>query len=70
MYIMYKDRDLKPYFSDFFSRKDIVKQRKRIEKEAKPTKIRFFIDYKLSGILSQPPNISFKVSTTFNSTLQ
>ena len=29
IYIMYKDRDLKPYFSDFFSRKDYIKQRKR-----------------------------------------
>ena len=26
---MYKDRDLKIYFKDLFSRKDIVKQRKR-----------------------------------------
>lgn len=25
---MYKERDLKPYFSDFFSRKDYIKQRK------------------------------------------
>ena len=26
---MYKDRDLKTYFSDFFSRKDYIKQRKQ-----------------------------------------
>ena len=26
---MYKDRSLKPYFSDFFSRKNFVKQRKQ-----------------------------------------
>ena len=26
---MYKDRDSKPYFSDFFSRKDFSKQRKQ-----------------------------------------
>ena len=25
---MYKERDLKPYFSDFFSRKNYIKQRK------------------------------------------
>ena len=31
---MYKDRDLKPYFQDFFSRKDIVKQRKRKTKRS------------------------------------
>ena len=31
---MYKDRDLKPYFSDFFSRNDFSKQRKINIKQA------------------------------------
>ena len=29
IYIMYKDRDLKPYFSDFFSRNNFSKQRNK-----------------------------------------
>ena len=31
---MYKDRNLKPYFSDFFSRKDFSKQRNKKTKRA------------------------------------